>query len=184
MFKNADLLFLQSVPDDFSEAIVESTTTSKASVYDHVALIEVTATNEIFVLHTLPDTGSIRESYAHFKTRDWAQIDLYRSTKEIDSSLIINQANQLLDQTYNSSYIPGAPGYYCADFVFEAFKHTQIFRLVPMNFMDPTHTDILPFWKSYYSKLGYPVPNGELGLNPNDMVLQNTVRKIKSLNLK
>lgn len=181
MFKNADLLFIQSVPDNLSDAILESTATSKTPNYDHVALLEVTANNEFFVLHTLPSTGSIRETFKKFKTRQWAKIDLYRATQKIDAPLIIEQAKQLLGQVYNASYVPSAPGYYCADFIYIAFEPTQIFHLIPMNFMDQEHKQILPFWRNHYAKLGYSAPNGELGLNPNDMTQQGTVTKIESL---
>ncbi len=181
MFKNADLLFLQSVPDNFSQAIVDSTVTSKKTTYDHVALIEVTSNNEIFVLHSLPSTGSIRESYSEFKTRNWARIDLFRSNQLINATQIVAQAKQLLGQPYNDSYSPNAHGFYCADFVYTAFKNNQIFKLIPMNFMDQKAEAILPFWVDYYSQLGISVPNGQPGLNPNEMVHQGNLHKITNV---
>lgn len=181
MFKNADLLFLQSIPDNFSQAIVDSTVTSKKVTYDHVALVEVTAANEIFVLHTLPSTGSIREPYSRFKTRDWAQIDLFRANQSIDAAQIIAQAKQLLGQPYNDSYNPNVHGYYCADFVYTAFENNQIFKLIPMNFTDQKTGIILPFWFDYYAQLGVPVPNGKLGLNSNEMVQQGVLHQITNV---
>lgn len=82
MFKNADLLFLQSIPDELSQAIVDSTVSLTSDIYDHVALVEVTTDNQIFILHTLPSTGSIREPYSTFKTRNWAHIDLFRANQK------------------------------------------------------------------------------------------------------
>ncbi|ANK58928.1 YiiX/YebB-like N1pC/P60 family cysteine hydrolase [Loigolactobacillus backii] len=182
MLKSADLLLIQSRPDKFSTAIVDSTRdNADSSAYDHVALVEVTAANEIFVLHTLPTTGSIREIYAEFQKRHYAKIDLYRAKQPVDQNLVIKQAKKLLNQPYNASYVPTADGYYCADFIYYAFKGQQLFKLEPMNFMDQERQAILPFWRDYYARLGCAVPNGELGLNPNTMLRQNVLTKLVTL---
>lgn len=181
MFKNADLLFLQSIPDELSQAIVDSTVSLTSDIYDHVALVEVTTDNQIFILHTLPSTGSIREPYSTFKTRNWTHIDLFRANQKINAPQIIQQAKQLLNQPYNASYIPGEQGYYCADFIYYAFENNQIFKLIPMNFSDQTTGAVLPYWLDYYSKLALSVPNDQPGLNPNTMLHQQVLHQISRL---
>ncbi|WP_125980482.1 YiiX/YebB-like N1pC/P60 family cysteine hydrolase [Loigolactobacillus iwatensis] len=182
MLKSADLLLIQSRPDKFATAIVDSTKdNADSSAYDHVALVEVTPTHKIFVLHTLPATGSIREAYAEFQKRHYTKIDLYRAKQPINAKPIIEQAKKLLNQPYNASYVPTAAGYYCADFIYYAFKEQQLFKLEPMNFMDQERQAILPFWRDYYTQLGCPIPSGELGLNPNAMLRQNVLTKLATL---
>ncbi|MFD0897150.1 YiiX/YebB-like N1pC/P60 family cysteine hydrolase [Loigolactobacillus binensis] len=182
LFKNADLLFITSRADAFANAIVMSTTTAGQHLhYDHVALVEVTAKHQVFVLHALPKSGSIREPYAAFQKRHYALVDLYRVQHPLQAELIIAQAKSQLGQVYNHSYAPTAAGYYCADFIFAAFASDQIFTLRPMSFKAPTQQTLLPFWRAYYAQLGCAVPEGELGLNPNAMARQNCLRKVTTL---
>ena len=73
----------------------------------------------------------------------------------------------MLGQPYNWSFIKSRPGYYCSEYIMNAFQPAQIFTEAPMTF--GPNNSILPGWLDYYADLGLPVPNGEPGTNPNGL---------------
>lgn len=183
--ENGDLIFVGAQKDHLSGAINRVTNLSKKRNYDHVGLIEKTK-DSIFVLHSTPNGGSIREEIRRF----------YENQKTIENELIIYRlltphtsiidraitgAKTLLGKPYNWSYILHEDSYYCSDFIERAFRKDSIFELIPMNFKDPTTNEIDDFWYEYYQKIGKDVPQNQPGTNPNQFAESNHLREIGPL---
>ena len=179
--KSGDLLFVQPSAEKFSYLIAASTKYNPVKTeYTHVGLVARKNKN-YFVLHADQKRGCIRQSLAAFVADQSKQaIDVYRlADTQIDFTQVIARAEALLNQPYNHSFIKEQPGYYCSEFICEAFKESKVFHEVPMKF-GPADT-ILPAWQKYYQKLDLPVPVGQLGSSPNSLIQQATVNKLKYL---
>ena len=82
-------------------------------------------------------------------------------------------AESLLGSDYDYIYDITDDTYYCSELIYESFKSANggdpIFELYPMTFVDPSTAELFPIWVEYFESLGYPIPQGELGLNPGGM---------------
>jgi hypothetical protein len=165
--QNCDIVFVCANEDDFSSAINESTQTEKKKNFDHVGIIEV-ENDEIFVLHAYPEVGVIHERLEDFCNRIAPQkYEIYRLENSIGKDTVLARAKAHLGKPYNASFIRSDKEFYCADFVYDAFKNENIFTLEPMSFRATGASEPLPFWQDYYKKLKMEIPEGELGTNPN-----------------
>lgn len=177
--KSGDLVFVQPSAEKFSYLIAASTKYNPVKTeYTHVGLVARKNKN-YFVLHADQKRGCIRQSLAAFVADQSKQaIDVYRlADTQIDFIQVIARAEALLNQPYNHSFIKEQPGYYCSEFICEAFKESKVFHEVPMRF-GPNGT-ILSGWKKYYQQLGLSVPIGQLGSSPNLLIEQAGATELK-----
>ena len=63
--------------------------------------------------------------------------------------------------------------YYCSEIIYEGLKAAddtqELFLVKPMTFNEPGTDSPFVHWVDYYEELGYPIPEGKLGLNPGSM---------------
>ena len=179
--QTGDLIFVGVTDtDDFSQRIAASTHRETAVDYTHIGLVEKT-TATLFVLHASPETGSTREPLARFLNRQTGVADVYRPTiSNAPWPAILQNAKAMLGQPYNWSFIKSRPGYYCSEYIMNAFQPAQIFTEAPMTF--GPNNSILPGWLDYYADLGLPVPNGEPGTNPNGLANSPHLKYLGRLN--
>jgi len=82
----------------------------------------------------------------------------------------LNEALALKGKPYDKAFEVGNDRYYCSELVHVAFfranNNERVFALRPMTFRDPDSGTLLPAWRTYFSELGVPVPEGEPGINP------------------
>lgn len=183
LIHKGDLLFIRTSSEILSKTISESTRANSRNdvnppSYTHVALVEVHE-NSFWVMHAIPEKGCIRQSLTSFLDERDTMIDLYRLKQAIPFYKVIQRAQNLLGAPYNHSFRQEDEGYYCSEFIFEAFRFTNIFQLSPMEF-GPGYT-ILPDWTIYYHKLGLEVPNRKPGTSPNSLIRQNKLSFITTL---
>ena len=77
-------------------------------------------------------------------------------------------AKSVLGVPYDDPFILDNGKLYCSELLYECFKEFHIFDsiLKPMTFKASNSDSFLPAWVEYYEKLGLPIPEGKLGLNP------------------
>jgi len=170
--QTGDLLFCASGSGELSKAIDQATQTANQTHFDHVGIVEIDK-DTIWVMNAAPKKGVCREFIGQFMTSDHGQIiaTVYRLRTDYQKAIpkAMIKAGKFLGQTYNYTYTLHEKGFYCSQFVYEVFADDSIFTLNPMTFKNPETGKILPGWIKHYQKLGIPVPEGELGCNPNGL---------------
>jgi len=90
-----------------------------------------------------------------------------------------------IGKPYNYTYIPNdEQSFYCSQLVIEGLKyanHNQyLIKPIRMNLRD-NHGNIPKYWQELYARLNKPIPEGELGSNPNYLTQQ--LQYLKPINL-
>ena len=180
--KTGDLLLVKKAQNKLSEMILESTKQvdlNQILDYYHIAIVEKEGSS-LFVLHATKDHGCIRQLLDQFISEE-GLIDVYRKSNPLmNPQEILKRAKFMLGVPYNPSFRVDQPGYYCSDYVVNAFKDENIFHLSPMAF--GPNGSVLPEWQQYYENLGLPVPNGQLGSSPNSLISQGHLKFIGAIN--
>lgn len=171
-YQSGDILFRGHLSSSLSQAIDAVTQTGKEHHYTHMGLVEVVS-DTVWVLHAAPGKGVCKELLEDFCLNDSDSVVVghYR-VQDIPNQSVSNAlafANKQLGQPYNYSYILEDEGFYCSEFVYEAFVSDSLFKLNPMTFIDPQTGDFHQGWIKHYHELGIAVPEGEPGCNPNGM---------------
>jgi hypothetical protein len=85
----------------------------------------------------------------------------------------MEEALQLVGSKYDGLFDASDDDYYCSELLYEVFKRSNkdmpLFKLAPMTFIDPATGAVFPIWQQYFDRLGVPVPEGQLGINPGAM---------------
>lgn len=174
---SGDLLFISNSESELGKAIEQVSAVSEGLQFFHVGLLDCRE-DSIYIYHSDTEGGVQKELLAIFLEAQRVKQNtcyLYRfhDSLEIDLSSVFGRADKLLGEPYNFSYILEDTGYYCSEFIYEVFADDSIFVLEPMSFKNPGDTMFHPTWVSYYDELGLPIPQGQLGCNPNGLS-QNT----------
>lgn len=180
--QNGDVLFVSANDGSLSSAIDRVTQTEQATNYSHVALLEKDGEN-YWVLHAGTTNGSERVTLEHFlqeTKQENSQVDVYRLKEAFQSSIpnAISVAKNWLGLPYNYSYVLSDESLYCSDFLQRSFAADEVFDLEPMTFVNPETGKIDEAWIEFYEKQGIPVPEGELGCNPNGMANSNKLELV------
>jgi len=83
----------------------------------------------------------------------------------------VQNAKQYLGCPYDNYFAADNDAYYCTELVRESYldsKGGYIFSEKPMNFKDSLG-NMPAYWERLFKKLGVPIPQGEMGTNPQDM---------------
>ncbi|WP_439183777.1 YiiX/YebB-like N1pC/P60 family cysteine hydrolase [Carboxylicivirga taeanensis] len=185
IYQSGDVLFRGYQNGSLSQAIDAVTQTDHNHHYTHMGLVEV-ADDTVWVWHAAPDKGVCKELLVEFclEETDSVVVGHYRikglTAESITQALVF--ANQQWGQPYNYSYILEDEGFYCSEFVYEAFASDSVFTLNPMTFVDPQTGDFHQGWKHHYQELGVAIPEGEPGCNPNGMAASERLEFIGFIN--
>jgi len=184
-FQSGDILFRGSLDSSLSQAIDAVTQTQQQHHYTHMGLVEV-VNDTIWVIHAAPVKGVCRELLNDFSMPegDSMLVGHYR-IKNLDETTRINalkHAKSALGQPYNNTYILEDEGYYCSEFIHDAFVCDSVFKLNPMTFIDPESGDFHDGWIKHYAKLGIDIPEGQPGCNPNGIAANSRLEFLGILN--
>ena len=165
-----DLVAVGNGTSDFSTAIVASNNISTRS-YDHVGLVEKQG-DAIFIWNANPKWGVVGESWQDFLSREEESgeraFHFYRLKEHADFGMALKRIHSWEGLPYNYSFIRTDGAFYCSDLIGRAFPE-GIFKSRPMKFGGD-------FWTVYYDDLDLPIPDGEPGFHPADMVQQENMR--------
>lgn len=183
--KTGDIVFRGTIKSELSQAINDVTQTEIKTSYTHMGVCEVVG-NTIFVYHADISKGVVKELLVDFlESEDESQYiaDVYRikNTNKTKLKAAIKEANTLIGNKYNTTYILEDKGYYCSEYVYELFKKDSVFALEPMTFKDPKTNNFHKGWIEHYQKLGIEIPEGKLGCNPNVMASSETICFVKNI---
>lgn len=181
--KHGDLLFVGAKTESLSGAINRVTQLTDSAAFDHVGLIEV-VDGIPYLLHASDKNGSDREPLDEVtkfhKKRLYA---VYRVNSEFQLAIAdaMQKAHQMLGKPYNKSFVLNDSSYYCSDYVERAFREVELFDLEPMTFINKETGKFDEYWVKFYKWQGIPVPEGELGCNPNGLAASNKIHKVGTL---
>lgn len=174
--ESADLLFVVSGASDLSassmdNAIVLSTGGEGPSA-THVAILEVQG-DSTWVIDATPKHGVSRRSLAEFEQENSGERIIVMRMKGLsDKSATVERAKSYVGKSYDYIYSPRNEALYCSELVQNAYLDSAgkpLFKSSPMNFKSPdgSYPD---FWLKLFDELGEPIPQGQSGTNPNDMM--------------
>lgn len=178
-FKIGDFIFQDCDCGPICDAIEEVTESKKGFRFSHVAIIVKDSLGNLVALES--NIGGVKE----VALKDF----LYRYTdsngkptvligrlKEGYQNLIpasISFLKSKLNAPYDDAFLLDNNSYYCSELLYDAFKFANegkpFFSLYPMNFKTKKFNQFHNEFKAYYQKLGMPIPQGKLGLNPGSM---------------
>jgi uncharacterized protein YycO len=131
------------------------------------------------VIEATQKKGVIEQSLVNFLSDgDYHIVGTVYDAIAIKNALI--RAKVCLGLPYNHSFYPDAEGLYCSQLITYAFKTKQdsdYFALYPMNFIDCTTQQILPYWITYYHLLNQAIPQGIQGSHPQQLLRQTHLFK-------
>ncbi len=172
-FQQGDLLFVGAKREDLSGAINRVTQRQAHLAFDHVALVEV-SDDRIYLIHATGAKGTIREpmqDYLDLRLPERPEMVVFRLKDDYQRCIpgAIDEAKKWLGKPYTWSYVLNDTSIYCSDLVERAFRPCNLFDLEPMTFKNPATNAYDAYWILYYDRLGIPVPEGQLGCNPNGL---------------
>jgi len=181
--KSGDILFQDLDSSPICDAIELVTPGYNGGNFSHIGLV-ISQNDTLKILEAIPPKVTIT-NLDNFLNRSSDQngnpkvivgrlIDEYKNT----IAKAIEFAKQKIGVDYDEYFMLDNDKYYCSELIYDAFSPYFIFKLEPMNFLDPTNNDTLSTWKEYYSKIGIQVPQNELGINPGVMSLSEKIQII------
>ena len=91
----------------------------------------------------------------------------------------ISQGRKHLGKPYDYHFDFGNDAFYCSELIHFAFREANdgldFFTPQPMTYKDPETGELFPIWEKYFENLGVEVPEGEPGLNPGGMSLEEVL---------
>lgn len=189
-WQEGDILFQDGECGDFCDAIRKVTAGYADRDFSHNGLL-VMDNGDWFVLEAI-SKGVSKTPLDDFLER---HLDANGNPKVVLGRLLpefrvlipeaINEAQKLLGKPYDGVFDLENDAYYCSELIHFAFKNANdnknLFTPKPMTFVDPDTGELFWIWKTYYEKLGFPVPEGELGLNPGGMSLEPVLEIVYEL---
>ncbi len=180
--KDGDIIFRGNDTQGLSDAINSVTQTNAKTNYTHIGICFI-KNDTSFVIHATPNKGVCIETIETFMQPDTNTkyiSDIYRLKKDFRSCIpnAISKAKSLVGAPYDYTYIMDSEGFYCSEFIYHIFEACKVFTLNPMTFKNPNSNNFHSEWIEHYNELQIPIPEGELGCNPNGMATDSTIEKI------
>lgn len=175
---SGDLLFCsvhENELSDFSNAINAVTQTEKKQNYTHIGIVQIDSL-KIYVIHSTPDKGVIKESLESF-IKKYPNPHIYRLTEDFVKCIpeALALASTLVGNEYDHAFTMIDKSQYCSGLIYNIFKNCNIFILEPMSFKNPITGKTEEFWIKYFDNINEKIPEGVLGCNPNGMAKSEAI---------
>jgi hypothetical protein len=196
LIQNGDLLFVGLPYDytlgdstDMSSAITAATGEDSGINYIHVAILEVDDNDSVWVIDATLKHGVDRYPFSTFLndfTLDdgsYPQLDVMRLKDNTKAADYVANAKTYCGRAYDLYFLPNNDEQYCSELVRNAYRNdtsSYIFSQAPMNFQAPDGT-FPPYWVYLFKLIDQPIPQGEMGTNPNSMSKESCLMKVTSL---
>lgn len=178
---NGDILFQDLDNEALADAIEKVTYngSSKTLSFSHVAMVYVDSLNNIWVIEAV-SKGVSKTPIDRFLNRsknsfNCPKVVVGRLKPKFKSAIpqALEEGKSLLNSQYDFLYLLNNKAYYCSELLYEMFQRSSPlnnpFVLNPMNFKNKDSQEFNSSWIAHYKKYKHPIPQGELGLNPNGM---------------
>lgn len=177
--QEGDLLFQDGDCGPFCDAIEAVTQGINDYNFSHVGLVMKNKNNELNVMEAVY-SGVILTPLNDFLNRSFdannnPKVIIGRLKPEFKSLIpeTIAFINSKMNAKYDTIFDLNNDSYYCSEIIHLAFKSANndnpIFEEQPMTFIAPDTNKTYGIWETYFNKLNYKIPEGELGLNPGGM---------------
>ena len=176
-----DLLFQDLDCGSLCDAIVSATASNlnKQLNVSHVGMVVSTNEKEPEVIEAYQD-GVVVVPVSVFLTRSLDEnghpkVLVGRLKKEYQDLIpeAIVAAEAQIGQPYNDEFVLTAKGFYCSQLIAYAFQQANdkdFFQQKPMNFQNLKTHHYPQAWINYFKKINKPIPQGQPGTNPADML--------------
>lgn len=183
--QNGDLIFQESCKGDMGDAIKDVTAGIAGYNFTHVGIVSIdAASDEIFVIEATHPKVCITplEEYLHPKGDKCSPKSVVGRLKAEYQHLIpqaVGETDKLIGKDYDDAFDLNNDQYYCSELIYDillkANNGTPVFPLNVMTFKSKETGEYSPNWVTHFEKLGIPIPEGELGINPGAMSQQSGV---------
>lgn len=193
--RTGDLLFL-GIPADYtifddsmSGAIASATGKADQLNYIHVAVLEVNDKGAIWIVDATLKHGVDRHPLDTFladftlKNGNYPQLDVMRLKRPRHVALYVENTRRFCGEAYDLYFLPDNDRHYCTELVYDSYvtpKGKHLFHAAPMNFKAEDGT-FPPYWVQLFQLINQPIPQSELGTNPNAMAKEKCLKKIGTL---
>lgn len=193
--RTGDLLFV-GIPGDYtifddsmSGAIASATGKANQLNYIHVAVLEVDDKGAIWIVDATLKHGVDRHPLDTFladftlKNGEYPQLDVMRLKQSRHAAQYVLNTRKYCGEAYDLYFMPDNDRHYCTELVYDSYvtpKGQHLFHAAPMNFKAEDGT-FPPYWVQLFQLINQPIPQGELGTNPNAMAKEKCLKKVGTL---
>jgi len=171
-----DLLFQDSDLGPLCDAIEKVTTGFQGANFSHIGIVAKDDSGNLIVIEAVSKgvvVTPLRTFFGRsFDARHQPKVVVGR-VKEPYRHLIpsaLKEGLALKGKPYDKVFAIDNGAYYCSELIYEIFLRANankpVFKLQPMTYKDPDTGKMFTAWEDYFSKLGVPIPEGKLGINP------------------
>ena len=193
--QTGDLLFV-GLPLDYhltdstsmDDAITSATGREGEINYIHVAILERDEQDSLWVIDATIKHGVDRHPFSVYlsdftlKDGSYPVMDVMRLKDNANATVYVNNAKTYVGCGYDMYFSPDNDEQYCSELVWNSYisDGNRLFNALPMNFKSADGT-FPPYWVELFGLLGEPIPQGEMGTNPNDMSKESCLTKVGTI---
>ena len=179
--ETGDLLFV-GIPmnygdESMAQAIADATSSGDTTNFIHTAILEVDDQGAIWVIDATIAHGVDRHPldtvFSDFTLHNGgrATFEVMRLKDNQNAAYYVENAKQFLGEEYDLYFQTFNGRHYCTELVSDSYVDADgqlRFTPVPMNFKN-AEGEYPTYWVWLFEQLGEPIPQGELGTNPQDL---------------
>lgn len=186
--KEGDILFKETLNNALSSAISDVTDTTGRYRFSHVG-VAIKEGDRWMVLEAVHDNGVSLcplEAFGIPAKGEVVRVIVGRLKKEYSYDLERLKAFGLsqIGKPYDYTFEWNDSAFYCCELVYRMFAEAgqnYAFEPIPMTFKAKEGTFDLT-WVKYFDRLQSPIPEGELGINPNAMAQSKAIELLYEMN--
>lgn len=175
--QSGDLLF----PLAESENAITKATAREGVMVDHVAVLLADS-----VYEALPEQGVIARHKtdfvrAHTANDGTLRLLVRRPKRGFSEQKTLEKMRPLMGRPYDALFLPGDTAIYCSELILLTYttRHgRRMFRPLKMNFLAPDGT-LPPAFRQRYEQAGIPLPQGQPGSNPTQLLFHRRLRAVE-----
>lgn len=179
--ETGDLLFV-AIPMNYgdegmAQAIADATSQGDSLNFIHAAILEVDEAGAVWVIDATiahgVDRHPIDTLFSDFTLHRGgrATFEVMRLADNRNAAAYVEQAKVFLGEEYDLYFMSFNGRHYCTELISDAYVDEdghQWFEPEPMNFKN-AEGEFPSYWVRLFERLGEPIPQDELGTNPQAM---------------
>lgn len=177
--RDGDLIFQEECSVKTDNTIKAVTSGIGDYKFTHVGIVYIDVNDSVYVIEATHPKVKVTplQDYLYPKDLDACFPVSVVGRLKPEYRLCIPQAIEegllLVDKDYDYGYVLNNDKYYCSELIYhillKANEGKPVFALNVMTFKSPDTGEITKGWEEYFGRLGLPIPEGELGINPGVM---------------
>jgi hypothetical protein len=187
--KEGDLIFQESFSNNMDNAIKQVTSGIGNYNFTHVGIVYKDSLSDSFYVieatHPRVQITPLAEYLVTKKNENYPPISVVGRLKAPYQKLIpraIKEALKLVGKEYDDAFDLTNDQYYCSELIYKILyisnHNEEVFPLNEMTFKSTKTGKFIPYWINHFQKLGIPIPEGKLGINPGAMSKSNLINII------